>query len=127
MPSYNKWAGIGNLTKDPVLRETKKSNAVVDLRVAINHQYKGEDDSLVNEVVYVDIEAFGAKARSCATTLKKGSTVFVEGRLKLDKWVDDKQEPRSRLMIRASNIQFLDGRGKKNDLEVQSSEPVSVG
>lgn len=97
---------------------------MVDLRVAINHQYKGDDDILINEVVYVDIEAFGAKAKACSSTLKKGSTVFVEGRLKLDKWNDEKNEPRSRLMIRASNIQFLDSRGKKNELEVQATEVV---
>lgn len=109
MSNLNSWKGIGSLTRDPELRSTTKGNAVMDMRVAVNYQYLNDKKEVMTESCFVDIEIFGNKAKECAKVLKHGSSVYINGRIRLDKWHDSKtKEPRTKLMIRASEVSFLD-------------------
>jgi len=106
MPSFNKVILMGNLTKDPRVGSNPSGSAVCDFSIAMNRRYtlNGQDKE---EVCYVDIVTWGKQADSCGKYLQKGSAVFVEGRLKTDMWNDKEGNKRSRLLVTAERIQFL--------------------
>lgn len=108
MASLNKVHLIGNLTRDIELRYTPKGSAVADASIAVNRKWKNDAGQVQEEVTFVDIALWGKTAESCAQYLKKGSPVFIEGRLELQSW-EDKQtgQKRSRLRVVAEGVQFL--------------------
>jgi single-strand DNA-binding protein len=107
--SLNKVFLMGNLTRDPEVKYTPKGTAVGDLAIAINESYKGQDGTVKDMVTYVDIEVWGRQAENCKQYLTKGRPVFVEGQLRLDQWESPQGEKKSRLKVRAVNVQFLGG------------------
>jgi single-strand DNA-binding protein len=111
MPSLNKVLLMGNLTRDPELRTTPKGLAVAQFALAINRKFKAESGEQREEVLYVDVEAWGKQAEVIAKYLAKGRAAYVEGRLRLDQW-EDKQtkEKRSRMKVVLEQVQFLGGR-----------------
>ena len=90
MASYNKVFLLGNLTRDPEVRYTPKGSAVADLGIAVNRQYTLDTGEKREEVTFVDVTFWGRTAEIAGEYLKKGRSVFIEGRLQLDTW-DDKQ------------------------------------
>ena len=112
MANLNKVLLIGNLTRDPELRYTPQGSAICDLGLAINRQYTTNDGVKKEEVCFVDITAWGRQAETCNRFVKKGSQIFVEGRLKLDSWQDKETgKNRSKINVVAERIQFLSGSG----------------
>lgn len=112
MASYNRVLLMGNLTRNPELRYTPSGTAVADLGLAINENFKNKAGEMVEQTCFVDVVVWGRQAETSAEYLHKGSPVFVEGRLQLDKWENDKGEKRSRLRVRADRVQFLGAPGK---------------
>ena len=110
MANYNRVILVGNLTKDPEIRYIPSGTAVGDFSMAINRKYKGSDGSMQEETCFVDITVWGRQAETCGEYLHKGSSVLVEGRLKLDRWEKDGQK-HSRLSVVADRTQFLGGSG----------------
>ena len=110
MASLNKVHLIGNLTRDIELRYTPKGSAVADMSIAVNRKWKDEGGAVHEEVTFVEIAIWSKTAESCAKYLKKGSPVYVEGRLELQSW-NDKQtgEKRSKMHVVADGVQFLGG------------------
>lgn len=98
----------GNLTRDPEVRYTPQGTAVARLGMAINQAYKTKDGDKREDVCFIDVEVWARQAETCGEYLKKGSTILVEGSLKLDTW-DDREtgKKRSRHKVRARRIQFL--------------------
>ncbi len=117
MASFNKVILMGNLTKDPRIGSNPSGSAVCDFSIAMNRKYtlNGQDKE---EVCYVDIVTWGKQADSCGKYLQKGSAVFVEGRLKTDMWNDKEGNRRSRLLVTAERIQFLNF-GRSDDRRTQ--------
>jgi single-strand DNA-binding protein len=113
MPSLNKVLLMGNLTRDPELRVTPKGTPICQFSLAINRQFKMESGESREEVIYVDIEAWGKQGETIAKYVTKGRPLFVEGRLRLDQWEDkNTKEKRSRMKVVLENFQFLgDSRG----------------
>jgi single-strand DNA-binding protein len=106
MASFNKVMLMGNLTRDPELRYTPSGSAVCDFSIAINRKYSAAGQER-EEVCFVDIVVWAKQAESCGKYLKKGSSVFVEGRLRNDNWEDKDGRKRTRLRITAERVQFL--------------------
>ena len=108
MANYNKVILVGNLTRDPELRYTSKGLAIAKLSLAVNRTYRNESGETKEETTFVDIDSFGKQAETLANYLKKGRSVLVEGRLRLDQW-EDKQsgQKRSRLGVVLEGFQFL--------------------
>ncbi len=108
MASYNKVILLGNLTRDPELRYTPKGSAVARLGLAVNRKYTLETGESREEVTFIDIDAWGKQAELIGQYCKKGSPLFVEGRLKLDQW-DDKNTGQkvSKLRVHLENFQFV--------------------
>lgn len=111
MASFNKWIGLGNLTRDPELKYTPKGMAVAKIGMAVNRKYKAESGEQKEEVTFIDIEAWGKQAELLGQYMRKGSPLFIEGRLKLDQW-DDKNTGQkvSKLKVVLEQFQFVGGK-----------------
>lgn len=112
MPSLNKVLLMGNLTRDPELRVTPKGTSICQFSLAINRQFKMESGESREEVIFVDVEAWGKQGETIAKYVTKGRPLYVEGRLRLDQWEDkNTKEKRSRMKVVLEQFQFLgDGR-----------------
>jgi single-strand DNA-binding protein len=109
MASLNKVLLIGRLTRDPEKRSTPSGMAVAELGMAVNRRYKASSGEDREETCFLNVTVWGKTAELCAEYLRKGSPLFVEGRLKLDEWEKDGQK-RSKLGVVAERVQFLDSR-----------------
>jgi single-strand DNA-binding protein len=108
--SYNKVILMGNLTRDPELRYTPKGTAVAKIGLAVNRQWKSESGEQKEEVTFIDVEAWGRQAEVIAQYMKKGSPLFMDGRLKLDTWEDKNTKQKvSKLRVVLENFSFVGG------------------
>jgi single-strand DNA-binding protein len=115
MPEINYVIVAGNLTKDPVFRQTTNQTPVVNFSLASNRKYKDSSNQWQEDVCYVGIVAWNKLAESCRDRLKKGSAVLVDGELQSRTWKTDDGHNRSIVEIKARRIQFLNKRGKINE------------
>ena len=122
MPEINYVIVAGNLTKDPIFRETTNKTPVVNFSLASNRRFKDSTNSWQEDVCYVGIVAWNKLAESCKERLKKGSAVLVDGELQSRTWKTDDGHNRSIVEIKARRIQFLNKRGKFVDAEAISTE-----
>jgi single-strand DNA-binding protein len=119
MASLNRVFLIGNLTKDPELRYTPQGTAVANLRLAVNRRWKDKAGEQKEEVCFLTVVAWDKQAEVCNQYLRKGSPLFVEGRLQSRSWQDNSGAKRNVVEIRAERVQFLGqpqagGAGKNN-------------
>ncbi|NOX16571.1 MAG: single-stranded DNA-binding protein [Epsilonproteobacteria bacterium] len=122
---YNRVILVGNLTRDPELRYMPNGGAVCTIGIATNRKYKKQDGSAGEEVCFVDVTFFARTAEVANQYLKKGSKILVEGRLKLDQWVDQNGGKRSKHSVVADNMQMLDSKGSSEGGYNQNSAPTS--
>ena len=122
MPEINYVIVAGNLTKDPVFRQTTNNTPVVNFSIASNRKYKDSSNQWQEDVCYVGIVAWNKLAESCHDRLKKGSAVLVDGELQSRSWKSDDGHNRSIVEIKARRIQFLNKRGKLNDNGAENSD-----
>ena len=110
MVSLNRVLLIGNLTKDPELRYTPSGTPVANLRLAVNSSFKGQDGQRKEETCFITIVVWSKQAELCNQYLKKGRSIFVEGRLIYRSW-EAEGKTRSTMEVRADRVQFLGGPG----------------
>lgn len=120
MPSYNRVIIMGNLTRNPEVRYTPAGTAVADIGVAMNEKFKDKEGNERENVVFVDVVAWGRKAEVIAEYCHKGSALHIEGRLQLDQWENQQGEKRSKLRVRLDSFEFLNGSDKKETASPQS-------
>ena len=111
MPEINYVIVAGNLTKDPIFRQTTNQTPVVNFSLASNRRYKDSSNQWQEDVCYIGIVAWNKLAESCRDRLKKGSAVLVDGELQSRSWKTDEGHNRSIVEIKARRIQFLNKRG----------------
>ena len=127
MASYNRVVLLGNLTRDPEMKFLQNGKAVAKFSVATNRTWTTESGEKKEEVTFIDCDCFGKTAENLAKYLRKGSSLLVEGRLKLDQW-DDKTtgQKRSKLGVFAENVTFLGGRkGEVAEEPTAAASPAS--
>ena len=88
MASFNKVILLGNLTRDPEVRYTPKGTAVTELGMAVNRVYTAENGEKREETTFVDVTLWGRTAEIAGEYLKKGRSVYIEGRLQTRKYTD---------------------------------------
>ena len=103
---------MGNLTRDPELSYTPQGSAVCKFGLAVNNTFTTSAGVEKKDALFVDIDVWKKQGENCATYLKKGSLVFVEGRLRLDTWQSQSGEKRSKIKVVAIRVQFLGARQK---------------
>lgn len=89
--AVNKWHGIGNLGKDPDSRFMADGKAVCNISVAISEKYKDKNGEQKEVTEWVNVVFFGKLAEIASSYLTKGSQVYVEGKLKTEKYEKDGQ------------------------------------
>ncbi|PID60692.1 MAG: single-stranded DNA-binding protein [Ignavibacteriae bacterium] len=114
MPELNNIMIAGNLTKDPVFRETSNNTPVANFHIAANRRYKDSNNQWQEDVCYVGVVAWNKLADSCKDRLKKGSAILVDGELQSRTFKMEDGKNRTIVEIKAKRIQFLN-KYKNND------------
>lgn len=107
----NKAMLIGNLGADPEVRYTKNGQAVANFRMATNEVYKDRQGTRQERTEWHNIVAWGQLADFAQNYLKKGSRVYVEGRLQTRDWTDNKDQRHFRTEVVANTVTSLDRPG----------------
>lgn len=123
MPALNRVQLIGHLGKDPETRFTPTGKKVTQFSVAISNRWKGKEGESKEFTEWVNIEAWGRLGEICGEYLKKGSLVFVEGRLRTDKY-EDKGENRYFTKVVALAMQMLDRKPSEEPVMAVEEQPI---
>jgi single-strand DNA-binding protein len=107
MPTLNRVQLIGRLGKDPESKYTPTGKKVTHFSLAVDNRWKDKSGETKESTEWVNIEVWGRLGEVCQEYLKKGSLIFLEGRLKTDKY-EDKGETRYFTKVVALTLQFLD-------------------
>ena len=125
MASFNRVILMGNLTKDPELRQTPSGAPVAELRLAVSETYRDRQTNEQKEVTcFVDVVVWNRQAETCKQYLTKGSSVLVEGRLTYDEWKSPQGESRNKLRVRADGVKFLGS--PKRGVETPAGAPAGT-
>jgi len=108
--SVNQVILMGNLTRDPELRQTPSGQSVVSFSLALNRAYKDQSGEWQEATDFIDVVAWGPLAERVSQYMKKGRRALVQGRLQSRSWEQDGQK-RSKVEVLANDVTFLDGRG----------------
>jgi len=114
MASFNKVILMGNLTRDPELRQAPSGSKVADLGLAVSETWRDKNGQTKEVTCFVDVVVWDKLAELCQQYLTKGRPVLVEGRLQMDEWKNQQGEKRSKLRVRADTVKFL-GTPQKRD------------
>lgn len=108
--SLNQVTLMGNLTRDPELRQTPSGQTVTSFSLALNRNYKDASGEWKEVTDYVDIVCWGPLAERVAQYMSKGRRCLVQGRLQSRSWEQEGQK-RSKVEVLANDVTFLDSRG----------------
>lgn len=123
--SLNQVTLMGNLTRDPELRQTPTGQNVTSFSLALNRSYKDGSGEWQEATDYIDIVCWGPLAERVAQYLSKGRRCLVQGRLQSRSWEQDGNK-RSKVEVLANDVTFLDSRGGgDSDNSSQSDEPTA--
>ena len=123
MASVNKVILIGNLGRDPEVRYLPSGDAVANFSIATTDKWKDKSGEMQEQTEWHRIAFFGRQAEICGEYLRKGSQVYVEGRLQTRKWTDKDGHERYTTEIRGDRMQMLGGRGGGS---AEMREPVDI-
>ena len=122
MPALNRVQLIGRLGKDPESRFTPTGKKVAHFSIAISNRWRDRDGEMRESTEWVNVEAWERLGETCQQYLKKGSLVYVDGRLKTDK-VENQGDTRYFTKVVAQTVQFLDNRPASDELE-EPTDPI---
>jgi single-strand DNA-binding protein len=108
--SLNQVTLMGNLTRDPELRQTPNGQSVTSFSLALNRAYKDSSGEWQEATDYIDCVCWGPLAERVAQYLSKGRRCLVQGRLQSRSWEQDGAK-RSKVEVLANDVTFLDSRG----------------
>lgn len=111
--SLNQVTLMGNLTRDPELRQTPTGQNVTSFSLALNRSYKDASGEWKEVTDFVDIVCWGPLAERVAQYLSKGRRCLVQGRLQSRNWEQDGAK-RSKVEVLANDVTFLDSRGENS-------------
>jgi single-strand DNA-binding protein len=124
MPGLNRVQLIGNLGKDPESRLTSTGKKVCQFSLATNRRWKTGDGETKDTTDWFNVQAWGRLAEICQEYLKKGSLVYVEGRLQTQRY-EHEGETRYFTRVIAQQMQMLDRRTEEEPaLEEGEEEPA---
>jgi single-strand DNA-binding protein len=110
MASVNKVILIGNLGRDPEVRYMPSGDAVANISIATTETWKDKNGEKQEKTEWHRVAMFGKTAEVAGEYLKKGSQVYIEGRLETRKWTDKEGHERYTTEIRADRMQMLGSR-----------------
>jgi single stranded DNA-binding protein len=116
---------IGNLGNDPDMRYSANGNPLLRFNVASNFRTRTPEGEYQDKTEWVRVTVTGTRAESLSQYLRKGSRVYVEGRLEARPWTDQQGQIRAGLEVLANEVQFLSSREVTDDqiLQTEPREP----
>ena len=119
----NRWQGIGRLGKDTGTRYSQNGEAVCSFSIACGSKWRDKNSGDTKEKTeWVNITAFGKLGEICAQYLKKGSRIYIEGRLQTDKWTDKEGKDRYTTKVIAERMQMLGSKSARPEAQ-EAQEP----
>jgi len=103
---------IGNLGNDPEMRYSAGGAAFLRFNVASNFRARSPEGEWQDKTEWVRVTVFGQRAETLGQYLKKGSRVFVDGRLEARPWTDQQGQVRAGLELVASDVEFMSSRSE---------------
>lgn len=122
MPTLNRVQLIGRLGKDPEGKFTPTGKKVAHFSLAVSNRWKDKSGETKESTEWVNIEAWGRLGEVCQEYLKKGSLIYLEGRLKTDKY-EDKGETKYFTKIVAQSLEFLDKKPAEEPMQAVEEDP----
>lgn len=118
MAGVNKVILVGNLGKDPEVKHLESGSVVANLTLATTEAYKDKNGQRVENTEWHDLELWDGQAKVAEQYLKKGSQIYVEGKIKSDTWQDDQGNNRKKIRIRVLSFTMLGSRnsGENNGM-----------
>ncbi len=129
MASVNKVILVGNLGNDPEVRYMPGGGAVATLSIATNERWKNKTTGAPEErTEWHRVIFFGKQAELCRDYLKKGSPLYIEGRLQTRKWQDKEGQTKYTTEIVGQTMQFLgSGAGRDKGMDAPSDMGSDMG
>jgi single-strand DNA-binding protein len=109
--SVNQVTLLGNLTRDPELRQTPSGQSVCSFSLALNRAYKAQNGEWQEATDYIDCVAWGPLGERVSQYLSKGRRALVQGRIQSRSWEKDGQK-HSKVEVLANDVTFVDSRGE---------------
>ncbi|MHB1331283.1 MAG: single-stranded DNA-binding protein [Sulfuriferula sp.] len=122
MASVNKVILVGNLGKDPEVRYAPSGDAIANVTLATTENWKDKNGEKQEKTEWHRVSFFGKTAEVVGQYLKKGSQVYVEGRIQTRKWTDKEGQERYTTEIVADKMQMLGSRGGSASMDSDSGE-----
>jgi len=126
MFSLNRAQIVGNLTRDPELRNIPSGQAVTSFSVATNRRWKDKDGNNQDQTEFHNVVAWGKLAEISNQYLKKGNKVYLEGRMQTRTWDGQDGTKRNRTEIVAENMIFLTPKGEPMTHDSETQEEVKI-
>ena len=104
---------IGNLNKDIELRYTASGMAIGNTAIASTHKFNAANGEKREETCFIDVTFMGKSAEIANQYLAKGSRIFIEGRLKFDRWTDNNGQNRSKHSVVVDKMIMLDTKDRQ--------------
>ena len=123
MPALNRVQLIGYLGKEPESKYTATGKLVTDFPVAISRRWKSKEGEPREQTEWAHVETWEGLAEVCQEYLGKGSLVYVEGRLKTDRY-EDKGENRYFTKVVALTMQMLDRKPSEEPVMTVEEEAI---
>ena len=120
MAGVNKVILIGNLGSDPEVRHLSNGSVVANFNIATSESYTNKNGERVTQTEWHRIELWDGLAKVAEQYLKKGNSVYIEGKLKTENWQDNDGNNRTTTRIRGLNLTMLGG---KNSDQPGGNEP----
>ena len=124
--AVNKFIGIGNLGKDPEMRFMPDGKAVCNFSIAISEKYKDKSGEAKEVTEWVNVALFGKLAEISGEYLKKGSKVYIEGKMKTEKYSKDGVD-RYTTKIIGEKMEMLSGKSETESKPRAEQKPVASG
>ncbi len=115
MASVNKVILIGNLGSDPEMRRTQSGQTVANFNLATNERWTSKDGERNEKTEWHRLVVWGRQAEICEQYLRKGSPIFIEGRLQTRQWDDREGNRRYTTEVVVQNMQMLSRAGERSD------------
>lgn len=107
MAGVNKVILLGNLGADPEVKHLESGSTVAKIRLATTESYKDKEGNRKDMTEWHDVEMWDGLARIAEQYLKKGDSIYLEGRIKSDVWQDEQGNNRKAIRIRATSMTML--------------------
>ena len=120
MSGVNKVILIGNLGKDPEVRYLDNGVAVANISLATSENYKNKQGERITQTEWHDVVLWRGLAEVAEKYLKKGASVYVEGKLRTNKWVDKDENTRYKTEVLADKLTML-GRSQNQEESTKST------